>query len=93
MFSRLRGKEEFQEKVIRYLNQAVAENPKDARTHAFLGRRYGFLEKWEDSDHHFNEALKLNPNDTTTLKWYDMMQRAWRGWQRRQSEGEKRTIE
>ena len=50
--------------------QADELDDQDSRIHTALGTAYIFQRKLDKAKHHFETALKLNPNDTRVLVYY-----------------------
>jgi tetratricopeptide (TPR) repeat protein len=63
---------------ISYLELAIDANPNDAIAHAKLAKQYGFAHRWSESEAHFCKALERDPDDRTTLQWYQNMLHARR---------------
>jgi len=57
----------------KYLEKAVEADPSDARAQAMLARSYGYQKKWEQSESHFKEAIRLKSDDQITWQWYEQM--------------------
>ena len=47
--------------AIRYIKQAIAQNPVDAKFHNNIGGAYRAQGKWEEAETHYRQALALKP--------------------------------
>ena len=57
-----------QDALKKLFNDVVACCPNSAEAHVFVGDVLSRYEKWDESLHHFNEALKRKPNNPSVLE-------------------------